>query len=243
MLPPETGSGTRGSAYVHLEGDRALEAWRHFASTGASDKHTMVTIVSWLLGFVAGEIGYVVTKLVTATMSPIAKERMLVVSLLGFLISFVAAFLSLLYGGYSHRNWAHADYIAEKNGWRELLPPERMNAESVTPESRGSIGWALSKLTQIGWYLSTPTTDETRLAPVFYVYFALAALAGLGNAGFLAWSGFSRYGWSFVIVAVVIATIAFFAARRFARGDTTPAAARMDTARPQRDAGQLDRID
>lgn len=95
---------------------------------GGIDKNTMITTVSWLLAFAATAIGYIVTD--THMIGPTSPRvqhpgRMMVISLLGVLVSVVAGYLAILYGGYSNRNWAKADEIARKHNWLDLLPPRR----------------------------------------------------------------------------------------------------------------------
>ena len=92
---------------------------------GGTDKNTMVTIVSWLLAFAATAIGYIVTHkdMIGPTAGEISHPlRMMAVSLLGLVVSGIAGYVTLLYGGYANRNWAKADEIADRRGWLDLLP-------------------------------------------------------------------------------------------------------------------------
>lgn len=140
----------------------ALELWKYFGSTGTADKNTMVTVVSWLLGLSAAIIGYIVTNLPLST-SPLSKGMYL--ALLGVVISGVAAYVSLLYGGYSNWNWALADTIARNMAqrypkWGELLPE---NSEAALQIRRSG---KLSFYT-IAMRLSKRRDPTTKLAPIF----------------------------------------------------------------------------
>ena len=85
----------------------AFEVWKYYGGIGAADKDRMIQIVTWLLGFSAAIIGfyYASGKLV----EPLGKVLLIVI---GILVSLLAAFVALLYGGYAAWNWAIADRIA-----------------------------------------------------------------------------------------------------------------------------------
>ena len=80
-------------------------------------------------------------------------------SLLGMLISFLAAYTALLYGGYAARNWAIADRIAEAYEW-EPLKPDYKPFEGLPTH------WSAA----LPLWLARPCTD--RIAPVFWVFCA-----------------------------------------------------------------------
>lgn len=101
----------------------AFDVWKYHASVGGADKDRMVQITTWLLGFSAGILSLHATGKLTAPWAPI----LLIV--LGILVSALAAFVALLYGGYATWRWAIADQIAtaeakiaEAYPWSVLLP-------------------------------------------------------------------------------------------------------------------------
>jgi ABC-type dipeptide/oligopeptide/nickel transport system permease component len=108
--------------------EQAFKVWKHYADTGGADKNWMIQIVTWLLGFSAGIIGFYATgKLVKAAFAVI---------LLGILISLLAAATSLLYGAYAAWNWAIADQIAKKYNWKEQRP-------DYDPFEGAKVSWAV----------------------------------------------------------------------------------------------------
>ena len=164
---------------------RDLEAWKHFASTGAIDKNTMITAVSWLLGVGTAPIGYVVTQLIESFVPLHFKEPGQVVLLLvmGMLISSAAGYVTLLYGGYANRNWARAEYFAKKHDWRNLLPETDARYQGPVPRTdrRGMAG--------IAWWFARHCDPETELPPVFRVFFFLALVMFVTNGVFLILAG------------------------------------------------------
>ncbi len=93
-----------------------LEVWQYYGGIGGDDKNKMIQIVTWLLGFSSLIIGFYASgKLV----EPVATVLLIV---LGMVVSFLAAFTALLYGGYATWNWAIADRIAQNYKWREQTP-------------------------------------------------------------------------------------------------------------------------
>ena len=139
---------------------QAFEVWKHYAATGGADKDWMIQIVTWLLGFSAGIIGFYATgKLTKAAWAVI---------FLGILISLLAAATSLLYGAYAAWNWAIADQIAKKyNLWEEQRP-------DYNPFEGAKVSWVMR--------LAGPC--ENRIAPVFWLFF-IASLVSLGVHVFL----------------------------------------------------------
>ena len=138
----------------------ALEVWKYYGSIGGGDKDTMIKIVTWLLGFSAAIIGFYATE---ELKTPLATSLLLV---LGVVVSIVAAFTALLYGGYATWNWAIADRIAETYKWREQLP-------TYDPVPRAKARWTAA----VSLWLAKPCTDG--VAPVFWVFF-YASLVSLG---------------------------------------------------------------
>jgi hypothetical protein len=186
----------RTDAQDELERARArdLEFWKHFAGMGGTDKNTMITTASWLLAFAATAIGYIVTQMIsfnpTRLLCPVTVR---VVSLLGLVVSFVAGYVTLLYGGYANRNWAKADELACKHQWRDVLPEYRTTGEAI-PEENEPTG-----LAGFAWRRARPCNPKVRLAPVFWVFTLLAISCGLLHLGFLIWSccgpPVMRIGW------------------------------------------------
>jgi hypothetical protein len=164
--------------------DQDLELWKHFAGMGGTDKNTMVTIVSWLLAFAAAAIGYIVTDkdLIGYTIPRISHPvRMMTVSSLGLLVSAVAGYVTLLYGGYANRNWAKADDIADRRGWCDLLPGDLGDRNSKKRQKS-------SRLNNVAWHWARPCYPDAELAPVFKVYGLLALLGGVAHGVFFSWS-------------------------------------------------------
>lgn len=162
-----------------------LEVWKHFAGMGGTDKNTMITTVSWLLAFAATAIGYIVVDsqmFEPASAGVQHPARVRVVSLLGILLSAFAAYLVILYGGYSNRNWAKADEVARKHKWWDLTPEG--SPVKMTPER----GCKPDRLAVVAWGRARPCYPQTELAPVFKIFFVLALLAGLAHGVFLMWS-------------------------------------------------------
>ena len=154
---------------------QALDLWRHFAGLGGADKNTMVTVTSWLLTFSATIIGYIVTQLVKPNSFVFAEPwKVFGLAILGSLISFVAGYVALLYGGYAKRNWAKADEIARACG-RDDLVPDYSNASRRKMES-GKLWW----IPAIATKLAEPCDPRKTIAPVFLLF------AGLGFSVFVA---------------------------------------------------------
>jgi hypothetical protein len=115
----------------------AFDVWKYHASVGGADKDRMVQITTWLLGFSAGILSLHATGKLTAPWAPI----LLIV--LGILVSALAAFVALLYGGYATWRWAIADQIAtaeakiaEAYPWSVLLPTNALSFATTRSGSR-----------------------------------------------------------------------------------------------------------
>jgi hypothetical protein len=160
--------------------EQALQLWNHFAGVGAADKNTMVTVASWLLGLSAAIIGYIVTQRVNANSPGVLTEpeKVIFYALLGIVISLVAGYVAILYGGYSNRNWAAADYIAEEQQWYSLLPTHRQKPVAGQP----------SFLAAVAKRRARPHDPTLELAPIFTLFVVLAACAAAAHLGFLIWS-------------------------------------------------------
>ncbi len=94
----------------------AFEAWKYYGGIGGADKNRMIQIVTWLLGFSAAIIGFYASGKLT---EPVGNVLLIGI---GILVSILAAFVALLYGGYAARNWSIADRIACKYDWTEQKP-------------------------------------------------------------------------------------------------------------------------
>jgi hypothetical protein len=98
----------------NLASPEAIELWKHFLSTGGTDKDRMITIVNLLLGFSATIFGYFVT-------APAASS---VLAVLGILISGLAIYIVVLYRAHAYWNWAKAECLVKYNPvLRDLVPP------------------------------------------------------------------------------------------------------------------------
>jgi hypothetical protein len=131
----------------------AFEVWKYYASAGGVDKDRMIQIATWLLGFSAGILSLFATGKLTV---PLAVFLLL---FLGILVSVLAAFVALLYGGYATRNWAIADQIARTYAWPELLP-----TNNPIPQS-----------TACWWAKPRPG----KLAPVFWLFFIASIVSAV----------------------------------------------------------------
>jgi hypothetical protein len=170
--------------------DQDIELWKHHASIGGQDKDRMVTIVSWLLGFSAVTLWYIITRLIDSEAIVLEKPRIaMLVAVLGVGVSILALYISLLYGGYSNQNWEKADKIACDRKWYDLLPPNgsyprhddihKGGAEPVPePQGLGSRQDGKPHLLNClprSW--AKPSDPKKMLAPVFITFFCLATLS------------------------------------------------------------------
>lgn len=133
------------------QGVSSFEVWKYYGGVGGADKDTMIKISTWLLGFSTVIIG-----LFGSGKLPLRTPAILAVTL-GAVLSILAAFVALLYGGYAAWNWAIADRIAEDRKW-EVQKPEY----DPIRELHWTAGLSLR--------LAKPTV--TGVAPVFWVFFS-----------------------------------------------------------------------
>jgi hypothetical protein len=152
--------------------------WKYFGGVGAADKNTMVTVESLLLGFSAAIIWYVVTNLDFHPLSLKEPYKGICLGVLGVVISCVAGYVSLLYGGYSNWNWAKADAIARDQAerfpkWARLLPENAKAA--VEKGTTHKLSWFCVIATRFG----QPCDPIAQLAPIFSLYAWLALCAAL----------------------------------------------------------------
>jgi hypothetical protein len=133
----------------------AFEVWKYYGGIGGADKDRMIQIVSWLLGFSAAIVGaYASGKL----LEPLAKVLLIVV---GILISLLAMFVALMYGGYALWNWSIADQIARTYKWTEQKP-------DYDPFEGTNISWTAT----FPLILARPCTNT--IAPVFWAFFGIS---------------------------------------------------------------------
>lgn len=160
--PTDSGKSAAESFYGRDPNDD-LDLWKHYASFGGEDKNRMVTISTWLMGGSAAILWHIWTRLIC--LEPFNVEepaKTIGAAILGALLSVLAGYVSLVYGGYSNRNWEKADQIARKRGWTDLLP------------SRDKVsGYRLNAIAK-RW--ARPCAPETELAPIFIVFFISAGL-------------------------------------------------------------------
>jgi hypothetical protein len=196
---------------------QALELWKYFDGMGATDKNTMVTVESLLMGFLAAIIWYVVTNLLAfrslaetaaATGVCVALPGLVIttprsgisLAFLGLVISLVAGYVSLLYGGYSNRNWAKAAAIAGKQAqsypkWNELLPENL----KVIAQQKTSYFWRWA--TNFG----RPCNPIRQLPPIFCVYTWLAVCVALFHFIVLILSAMCIWTFWWVLSGLVLA--------------------------------------
>jgi hypothetical protein len=155
--------------------DHALQAWEHFANAGGVDKNTMITVVSWLLGFSGTIIGYIVTKLLDPKSFVLVKPvPTLFLGGVGIVTSIAAGVVALLYGGYATKNWGWADTIAEGRGWHDLLP-DGANAD----RHRNPVGLA-------AWLVRRKNCATLPL--IFKIFIFFATVSAVIHLAFLSWS-------------------------------------------------------
>lgn len=130
----------------------AFEVWKYYGGIGGSDKDTMIKIVTWLLGFSTTIIGVYATGKLTDSFASV------LLIMLGILVSGLAAFTALLYGGYATWNWSIADRIAENYYWTEQKP-------DYVPIPRSEVRWTAA----LPLRLAEPC--QNRIAPVFWFFF------------------------------------------------------------------------
>lgn len=133
----------------------AFDVWKYYASVGGADKDRMVQITTWLLGFSAGILGLHATGKLTEL------RAALLLIVLGILVSVLAAFVALLYGGYATWNWAIADQIARTYPWPELSPTNN-------PIPKSTAGWSAKP----ALWLAKPRPGK--LAPIFWLFFLVS---------------------------------------------------------------------
>ena len=179
----------------------ALELWKFFGGVGAADKNTMVTVETLLLTLSSTALGYLVTGIFRFDPFSVTKPYQgLGVAVLGFAISCVAAYLAVLYGGYSNWNWGMADFIArtKKNEIASATPPIKW--ETLLPEEADTSKWEallpkkadtlVERMTDPNaWFhkramkWGRPCEPTRRLAPIFTVFTLLALVAAFLHAG------------------------------------------------------------
>ncbi len=152
-----------------------LELWKHHASFGGEDKNRMVTICTFLLGATGTLLWFILTQGTTGELEFSSPKQVLVAALLGVAASTLAAYMALLYGGYSNLNWEKADQIAKARGWTDLVPN---NNQRIV--GSGLNGFAKRR--------ARPCQPEQTLAPVFVWFFVIAIAFFLGHAAIIAWS-------------------------------------------------------
>lgn len=157
----------------------AFEAWKHFANIGGADKDRMITISTWLLGFSAGMIAFTLKETVasnTVTEPLVA----ILLSIVGFIISFISGVITLMYGGYANWNWAKADQIAKDCNWIHLDPKD-------LPPKMGEASKKFS-FTGVGLRLSRPKLPHKKLAPIFCWFFVVSILSFAVHLSIFIWS-------------------------------------------------------
>lgn len=143
-----------------------IELWKHYAAFGGEDKNRMVTIASFLLGVSAAVLGVIVSlPMENNEWITFQQPRQAVmISALGIIISGIAAYIVLLYAGYSNQNWRKADAIASDRGWSDLMPPPSQDTDGLPP------------LVRVSEKLARPCDPKSNIAPVFSIFSALSIL-------------------------------------------------------------------
>lgn len=139
-----------------------LDTWKYYGNIGGADKDQMIKIVTWLLTISAGIVGFYATGKL--------KEASTALFAIGMVVSALAAVTALLYGGYAAWNWAIADRIAEKHGWREQCPTFR-------PITKAR--W----IDRFPLWLAQPC--KGKVAWVFWIFFTASVASFVVHAGLL----------------------------------------------------------
>jgi hypothetical protein len=168
------GSGDQANAWSE---DQALELWKYFGGVGAADKNTMITVESLLLTLSTALIGYQGTTVIDlnrlSTDTPYAG---IYLAILGLVITAVAGYVALLYGGYSNWNWAKADGIARARSddpkWKALLPTQA--TALLEEKTNRKATWSCTRALQWG----RPCIPTEELPPIFRLF----ALLAIGSA-------------------------------------------------------------
>ena len=171
MSKSHKGDGENKDLPIPLQGRRPeedLELWKHYASAGGEDKNRMVTIATFLLGGSAAILWYILTNQICpdklCNLWPLKLKHPVIVflvAILGMGVSNLAAYVSLLYGGYSNRNWEKADKIADYRGWYDL---------SLLAKTSPREGM----LNRIATTFAKPCDPTKELAPVFQAFFVFS---------------------------------------------------------------------
>jgi hypothetical protein len=157
----------------------AFEVWKYYGGVGGADKDYMIKMDSLLLGFSSAiAVAYAHAEL---------KDYWGAVVLMGagIVISGLAAFIALLYGGYSAWNWAIADRIAESYGWTDQRP-------TYDPFEKNKAHWTAG----ISLWLARPSgtkllskkrgqRSKHKIAPVFWFFFLVSSGSLLVHVGLL----------------------------------------------------------
>jgi hypothetical protein len=167
-------------ALRHWKEEVAFEVWKHYASTGGADKDRMIQIATWLLALSAGITAFALKEAVKGNdlIEPIVAGCLAIV---GLIVSFASASVTLVYGGYANWNWAKADQIAKDYDWSRLDPKDSpIEALGILTKRVCLVTWALRQ--------ATPRPAHEKLAPVFWYFFWLSVASFLVHLFILAWS-------------------------------------------------------
>lgn len=178
-MDPSVTSTRSGNNPTQWSEDQAIELWKYFGGVGAQDKNTMVTVESLLLGFSAAIIGYLGGELLSFhPLSVTDAYKAICLAVLGIMISCVAGYVSLLYGGYSNWNWAKADAIARDQATRYPKWADLLLENSKAAVEKGTTRTP-SVFSAIAARFGRPCDPIAELAPIFSLYAWLALGAGL----------------------------------------------------------------
>src|SRR5438552_10889623 len=137
--------------------------------------------VAWILGASIGLLVFIGEQLLNPEGTGFAHPlRVLILSILGVVVSWVGGYVALLYGGYANWNWAMADRIARDRGWLDL-PWEYSVGEQRKYNGRSF----LARKAQ-SW--ARPRDPANELAPIFIVYARVAMGTGAFHIGLMIWS-------------------------------------------------------
>ncbi len=88
-----------------------IAMWQHYQSRGGSDKDRMVTVVTWLLAFAAGILGFIATEYDFVQGKFTVKGLAVAGSVIGLCICSLSTYLVTAFADYATHNFERAQII------------------------------------------------------------------------------------------------------------------------------------
>ena len=144
----------------------------------------MIGICSWLLGASALLLWYIFRYHLDTSASISLEDpiKPVLLAALGMIVSCLAGWVAVLFGGYANRNWQKADEIAKSQGWPDLL----LHTKEAVAEGSGFHAWLNRRA--LGATRCEPTK---KLAYVFIIYAGGASLLWIIHFGVLVWGAWT----------------------------------------------------